>query len=318
MHSWRHERILWTAALALAFILVTPLLRNPTFAGGNLDSARAMKLSWLRQADCVLAGDSRTTYSLVPRAIEQHLTGVRTLNFGFNLVAFTPEYLDAIEAILDPNTACPIIVLGITPHSLTPHAVRLSAYADSSRDASLRSPTRLTVSRAMDYLRPMRLDTLPRDLNPLSTATPILTFHPDGWVAFAPARDSIAAEIHMYETAFAEGPVDPQLQQALLDRVSRWSEAGIRVYALRPPTSPAMLALEARLSGFDEEHFIRRFEAAGGLWIATPQTTYHCPDGSHLRFDAAWRFSTDVAQTMQASRFATAPGQHAPPDGAGG
>ncbi|MBN2445123.1 MAG: hypothetical protein JXO22_00230 [Phycisphaerae bacterium] len=307
-----HERTTQVVALSLTLIVATAVLRKPLVAGLESENYWAAKLDWRARADCVLAGDSRVVYALAPRVIETHLAGARVLNYGFNAVAYSVQYLDAIESVIDPASTCPTIVLGITPHSLTGHAMQRSEYTWRSAAAGQRSAAGLMISRWLRWCKPMRLDTLARELNPAETSPPIMTLYEDGWLAFAPPNDSAARQLRWYENAYADGPVDGAVVDALLERVRLWVKSGIDVYGFRPPTNGAMLALEDRLSGLDERCFSKRFEDAGGYWLDVDQLAYHCPDGSHLHRDAATRFSDDIARAMQAaghSRHASAVGE---------
>ena len=57
-----------------------------------------------------------------------------------------------------------------------------------------------------------------------------------------------------------------------------------------------MLAVEDRCSGFEQEEFRKRFEAAGGRWVDTPLFGYDSYDNSHLTREGAIRFTQDLAQ----------------------
>ena len=70
----------------------------------------------------------------------------------------------------------------------------------------------------------------------------------------------------------------------------------------RPPTTPAMLDLEERLSGFDEARFARRFEEAGGSWVALAREGWRSYDGSHLHEDSARRLSDELARAIAQRR----------------
>jgi hypothetical protein len=59
-----------------------------------------------------------------------------------------------------------------------------------------------------------------------------------------------------------------------------------------------MLALEDKVSGFDQAKFIADFEAAGGVWIDISQISYHSHDGSHLSRPAAEQLSRDIAKAI--------------------
>ncbi len=60
-----------------------------------------------------------------------------------------------------------------------------------------------------------------------------------------------------------------------------------------------MLDIEKRLSGFNEEAFIRAFKASGGTWIQISPAQFEFFDGSHLSKKEAERFTEFLAESMQ-------------------
>ena len=99
----------------------------------------AIKMEWKACADVVLAGDSRINAGLAPTEMAGSLPDRRILNFGFYAVAFTPQYLEAIEDVLDPDSGEPIIVLGISPHSLSPRGARNNQFITEKKSPQNRS-----------------------------------------------------------------------------------------------------------------------------------------------------------------------------------
>ena len=68
--------------------------------------------------DILLVGDSRVYRGLSPAAMAAVLKGSKILNFGYSSAGFEPFFLDAAVKKLSAKGKR-ILVLGVTPHSLT-------------------------------------------------------------------------------------------------------------------------------------------------------------------------------------------------------
>ena len=285
------------AVLASVLIAATAAVQRPQDAGLQTDNFWAMKLGWSACADCVLAGDSRVGTGLSPAAMAGLLPGRRVLNFGFDSARYSDDYLDAIERVLDGTSGRRTIVLGVTPMSLLPADAGGGGFERLRKDTGRLSRFALVTLRAGRVLEPVRLDTLARDLDPWHERNVVTTRWPDGWIAYSPPRGR-SFVVHVLETTFGSQPIAPATVECLLARVGTWTAAGIEVYGFRPPTCPETIDVETRLSEFDEQEFVRRFEAAGGKWMAIASLAYDSSDGSHLYPEAAVALSQDVARAV--------------------
>lgn len=199
-----------------------------------------------------------------------------------------------------------IIVLGVTPSSLTPRA---------ARDEQYRQEMNRTASEILEnlYLAPF--------LKYFDPTTPIRffeeigsrkarfreAFYESGWIAGWKEPAGLPDPIGVFANLFTDNPVSPMLVDNVLRQTEVWTREGIRVYAFRPPTSPDMTDLEKRLSGFDEETFRQGFIRAGGVWIDVDQPGYRSYDHSHLDKDSAEALSRLIAKAIGHS-----PGEPAP------
>jgi hypothetical protein len=213
---------------------------------------------------------------------------LRILNYGFSSAAFSEDYLEAAEQVLDPHGARRTIVLGITPHSLTPNALRDNGFREAKRELERET----IVSRHSRALRSFFKPVHPRAmlgaiLGRREHGGYYQDFRPDGWVSSTCVPEDPTAAIDAYERAFAGNRVSEDLVSNVLQAVARWRRSGIEVYGFRVPGSRGLLAVERELSGFDEQDFVRRFTRAGGAWIAVGQTSYHTYDGTHLHSNEA-------------------------------
>ncbi len=249
--------------------------------------------------DVAVGGDSRIYRGVSPAAMEKVFGERRVVNFGFSACGYENDYLDALQGLLRPGAARPTIVVGVTPLSLTPRAVRDNEFLRlrrTDRDqlvedmafARLTGPFRsfIRVGRAME---------LEREKGHFREK-----YYADGWVAtLQPIRPDRA--LKEYVDIFGENSVAPEIVAELCAGVRRWRAASIRVYGFRPPASPALSTLEDREGGFDEPGFVREFAQAGGLWIPIRAADYVTYDGSHLLEDSAVRLSCDLAEWIRRS-----------------
>ena len=116
-------------------------------------------------------------------------------------------------------------------------------------------------------------------------------FHDSGWVASHTIPKDTSRALNSYRKSFSNNTVSDQGIRKLLQQIKHWKDKGIKVYGFRPPTTRSMVLLEEELSGFNEEGFVRSFEAAGGIWLSFEEEYFNTYDGSHLHFEEAKKLS---------------------------
>jgi hypothetical protein len=290
-----------SALLAGAFGMTRPA--QPWVQGMQENLFWLKKMQWNSEFDLALAGDSRMFRGVSPEDLGRSLPGVRIANYGFSGCGFSRPYLDAIGGILDPRSEQRVIVLGVTPHSLTPNAARNNGYIDKKNLDPFSAWVYLTFPGISTYLKPYSSV----EMRMLTGGPPLAKYyaryHASGWVASHKDPEDPREALEEYRRMFEGGnTVDPAQEDELASYVRKWRAQGIRVIGFRPPVSREMLELETRISGFDEARFINKFKTAGGVWLDIDQTGYHSYDGSHLEEKAARRFSrdlgADIAETL--------------------
>jgi hypothetical protein len=292
---WPHR---FTSVLLLSVVVLAATIigRPRDESGAYPERFWIEKAHWQAIADVVLAGDSRVYRGLSPAEMARHLAGVRIFNFGFSSAGYSPDYLAAIEQVLDPASSRKAIILGITPFSLTPSASRNNGFMENRN----RRATGL-FDRVLEplfwHLEPMGVGGLVNLIRQHHHYYEM--FHANGWVAGRRVPEVPGDAVDRYGRVFLGNAVAPSIEDGLLFQVRQWADAGVRVYGFRPPTCRKMVDLENERSGFAEKTFVVRFEAEGGIWLNLDQTAYHTYDGSHLREDAAVELSGDVARLMR-------------------
>ncbi|NLF32841.1 MAG: hypothetical protein GX591_18380, partial [Planctomycetes bacterium] len=285
----------------LAVALVGTQRRMP-FGGMSYERQCAMKAGWEGCAEVVLAGDSRVGVGLSPAAMAEGLPScMRILNCGFGAVTFTEDYLNYVERVLRPKPDQGyIIVLGISPLTLTEAHAEMNSFISARQTAAgARWTDRYLgawAERLILFCQPIRrldefrfigeapeVDRLSREVLP------------DGWNAHEPRFDSYGPTLERYREMFAGHGVCEEAIGRLVSAVRRWTAAGIRVYAFRPPAPAEMIALENDLGGFDEPALVARLTGAGAVWIAVDPAAYRTHDSCHLGRDEALRLSREIA-----------------------
>jgi len=287
-------------------LVVTPFTKDPVRqSGATGERFWVLKTHGEKKYDMTLMGDSRVYRGISPKAMETVLTDVRIFNFGYSGGGLNPVMYAAAEAKLAPTSHQPSIVLGITPLSLTPHAAKNEHYLQELNRPSDYIYLRLYGLSIVKLFESIDLsgaiDHLWGDSG-LGDWGYFQEFHEDeGWIASWNVPENQQWTLPSYRDLFSKTQVSEQLVQELMDQTRQWREQGIRVYAFRVPTGDEMVALENRMSGFDETAFIEQFQDAGGTWFSFPQDLYYSYDGSHLIKQSALDFSVDLAELIKGS-----------------
>jgi hypothetical protein len=67
----------------------------------------------------ILLGDSRIYRGVSPKILEAQLPGTRILNFGYSSGGLNNLIINEARNKLSPNATPPVVVLGLSPSSLT-------------------------------------------------------------------------------------------------------------------------------------------------------------------------------------------------------
>ena len=292
-------RLALVAVLTTIMLLVVGALRP---AEGQFHSGISREKFWLLKLraeptyDVVLAGDSRVLCDLAPDTMAVVL-GRRVFNFGFNLVALTPEYLDAAASKLDPRSPHRTLLVGITPRALTPLNAKLSGYVEERNRTVDEVVFNWHLNALNQRLRPVSLPLLL--MRARGEQRGYKDYFANGWMPVSLRPHNPDADLAVYERIFIANRVSRDMQDAFLRKVRELSSAGVRVLAFRPPVAPRILSAENHMSGFDEGQFIAAFEANGGRWVSSPPGPFVITDGSHIDADDAPRYSAQLAAALR-------------------
>ena len=293
--TWK--RGLLSVALVLMAILLAAGLRSRVWPAArtqiyNYDLCFSLK-THATGFDIVVPGDSRVYRGVSPSAMRDILPSSRILNLGYSSGGLSDPLLDRAEAALDPASSVRVIVLGITPFSLTEEASRnehIRQYLQSSQ-SNEQFRQGMALLGAFDPL-------VDAPVAGLQGKSGEQRFYQDGWVASHSAFVDHREGLDLYQKHYSRQQVSASVLAGFLERVAEWRARGIRVFGFRPPTCPEMEALEDSKSGYIEDEIRSAFEAAGGRWIATTSEDLVCYDGSHLEAQSALRLSRELARAI--------------------
>ena len=288
------ERSAWT----LCLVGVMVLLLGGTRVSDN-SGPLVIKYGWTGCADVVVTGDSRTGNGVSPGQMKQSLQGLRIVNYAFGGNGYSGEYLTAIENVLDSHSSNKMIILGISPQSLTEAMATRNSFLQARQSYSYCSVTiAQSFHKLLRFTEPLKFDELPGGIfAPPDRRRQYRRSYPDGWNSaydVPPLRD-FSGYLRDAINIFNNNPVSPRIVIDLLHRVTLWRQHGIRVYAFRPPTIRKMVEFENSYGGFEEHKFVAAFEKAGGRWLNVDQFRYDSLDGCHLSRTGALQFSRDLA-----------------------
>ena len=293
------DRTVWTLALAGVLIVVMGSLRPDKPRGLYPKRYWARKISWRHCADAVATGDSRVLGGLSPAQMGRTLTDWRILNYGFASNLYIPEYLEAVEQVLDPESSVKVILLGITPHSLTEDPDVTNQFSRLKGLSRMQLHVDMCLAPVLNFLDYMSFRDALHGLFPsLHEGRTEKELFADGWLAYRRDPPGEKRELKKYYRMYQKNRVSARMVEDVNRYVARWTQAGIRVYGFLMPSCREMVELEETYSGFDQAEFVAGFEGAGGVWVDVDPAAYDSFDGSHLQKDAAVAFSRDLAQRL--------------------
>lgn len=245
----------------------------------------------------VVAGDSRVYRGISSEILSEELGGVKVLNFGFSSGGLNNEIFNEIEKRLvkDDQT---IIVLGVTPYSLTPKAQLNEHFKQEKERDEMEVFRRRFVSPVIHFFDPIT----PTDIIYAKDGKKgyYERFHKDGWVASLKTPIDSNAALKSYKKNFKDNKVSQKVLQEIYTRVAEWRRDGINVFAFRCPSTQGMVLLENKVSGFNESEIKKNLIASGAKWIGINRMNkYSSYDGSHLQEESAIRFSKYLGQVMR-------------------
>lgn len=296
------SRILLTAA---AFVGATLIYG---FVARKIDKAPrdeawfwVNKLSWHQDKDIVFVGDSRVNRGVSPLEIKESFPEARIANFAFSGQGYTEDYLKFIPSLIDPKSKYKLIVIGLTPRSLTGAAQTGGDFGNYHSKKPNELWTLDKLSKPNYFLTPENPVMLVG--RAVSKSAPVYhQWHtPEGWQPGTREPLDPNSSVGEYKELFKKSKVDPKNTERLLKYVSEWVKSGYQVAVFRPPISSTVRQVEDDMSGFDESDLRSKMEQVGAVWLDSPPSGYITFDGNHLDRPAAEKFSKLLGQIIKIS-----------------
>ena len=300
------SRTISTAICGFAFLLTIAALKPEPVDPLVRVRARTHRF-WVEKTfaeseyDLVVLGDSRVYRGVSPEELEKALPGLKALNFGYSSAGFTEILLNQGRAKLSSTADPRIIVLGISPWSLTAKAGENSHLKQELSRSFSERLERVYLSSLRASFSSMTPSSLRQNLQARPKPPKVLyhqIHHSNGWVESWKVPPNPREQLTAYIENFSKNLVSASIVNELVRQTESWIEEGILVFAFRLPTTSEMVALENKHSGFDEEQIRTRIEASGAVWIDVAEGDYESYDGSHLDRKSARRLSQKLGEKI--------------------
>lgn len=304
---FRFERSVRVLLAALFLILLTGFILSGTRESDQeSDPVKerfwALKTRFLKpEYNVVLYGDSRLYRGISPEAMRSALPDLKIINFGYSNGGHDRLMLNSAISLLDPEAKLRIIVLGVTPLSLTQVAAQNEHYLSIMRKPFSEAFESVYFLHLKSFILPIFPIEL-KDIFSLSRAKrkeKHTIYHDDGWAESWDDVPNPEAQLSQYKDRFTSNQVSSELFQDLFQVISECKSKGIKIIGFRPPTTRAMVTLEDSMSGFHEDEFIIEFRKSGGIWLSFNIDDYDSYDGSHLDSDSALKLSRVLAEKIR-------------------
>lgn len=249
-------------------------------------------------SNVVIGGDSRTYRGLSPKALKSTIgKELSIVNLGYSDGGFGLEYLQFLHQRLDTTAEQPMLILGITPLSLTKNS------ADSKHLKSIQNKTKseifsgLYFASFLKHFPPYK----PYELFDDSTEAYVIDYQTNGFAASNHSKGDFELTYYIYWDIFQKTNVNDTVIQNLTLELKKYVDQGIAVYCYAPPTPERMRKIEAEGSGLNWEAFITKLKNAGVNWINVEPTKYKSYDGSHIYAYDAHELSLYIGKQISAS-----------------
>ncbi|MCY1723534.1 hypothetical protein OU798_24495 [Prolixibacteraceae bacterium Z1-6] len=249
--------------------------------------------------EIVVCGDSRIYRGISPDHMKEILSGYKIINLGYGSAGYGDIMLNEINKRIDFESKKSMVILGITPLSLT-HEGEMNWHLRTELATKKEELIELLYFKKISqFFIPFTFSEMEKHVKGKDFYTSKKQEYLDGgWVATYEEKPWEIAALKSYSTRFINNQVLESNINRLVKATGEWTEKGIQVFAFRPPTTEKMVALEDSLSGFNESNIRERLENKGAIYLDFEMDKYTTFDGSHLQKESAIRFSKDLANAI--------------------
>jgi hypothetical protein len=294
---------------AISFILVLPvlfvfmyfaLLKLNTSNNMLKESFWAHKVTADSVYDIVAVGDSRVYRGIDPGEIEAQyfkLKGskIQALNFGFSSAGLEPYIIMKAKSLLKTNGKR-ILIIGVSPNSFIEssqengHLKKIES--QGAKDLWIKTNVypelyffrRYAIS---DFVKYKHKEFYLEKFNLNS-----------GFVGSSKVPYDSTAAINQYSKQLKANKIDTLAVRVFLETLQKLKSEGVRIVALRIPTTERMRILEDKLTSNFCQDLFSKIEAEGIECIKVHDSRIHSYDASHLDENSAKLLSIKIADLI--------------------
>lgn len=255
------------------------------------------KTHYSKRSSILFLGDSRTYRGISTESVKTNFPNQEILNLGYSSGGLNNKMFEFANQLIDTNSKVNIIVLGITPFSLTVEARKNEHFLQELNRPVAEIVERKYVNPFISFFEPIKITDYQAKNSKMVYPQ---KFHKGGWVESYKVPINTNKALISYEKTLSKTELSHISTNETLNFVLEMKKKGITVYAFRPPSTKKMELLENRLTKFDEENFKTLFEENGGFWIDIPNRySFDSYDGSHLHYNSAKKLSIILAKKIK-------------------
>lgn len=242
----------------------------------------------------LVAGDSRIYRGVSANVIiKTSGLNVKGYNLGYSSAGFSKQYLDFVISKFALSSKQKILLLGVTPHSLTAEAFRNDHFNQFYNLGRIEVFKKKYINKVLPYVTPVKPSQLLIKKNSYHQV-----YHRDGWIASNKLGVTHYNGYNSYKKTFSTYKVTSEEVSVFLNQVKEIKKQGIAVFAFRPPSSKIVRDLEDQISGFDEHYVKKSLKKMGVFWFDFNDKDYYSYDGSHLEEQSALKFSAELGKII--------------------
>jgi hypothetical protein len=254
------------------------------------------KVNDTKKYNFIISGDSRAYRGVSPDELENIIENFEAKNLGFSSGGFNEEVFKLINKYLDTKKSDNIVLICLTPFSLTNSAYESGHLKSLKRNIGFENWKINNITKNLSFFDP---------IIPSEIAASFLSYgyfhkyHDNGWIESEKHPINRDVALKLYTKEFSNNKFSERSFQVLLDNIYDLTNKNIRVFTLRMPVYYKLKALEDSLSGFNENIIKSRIISNGGKWLDIQDSLYSTYDGSHLDGESAELLSRDIAKKIK-------------------
>ena len=282
-----------TIALMVLFKLLFP---GPTNNKEMVKSFWSNKTHSTNNFDIIACGDSRIYRGISSDILRNITLDLSFINLGYSSAGLNNEYLDFVVSKFNPESKNRILIVGISPHSLTKEAKKnedLKSYLELSNFDVFRYKY---LSSFLKEFAPYK----PLNLIKQKKSNYLQTYNEDGWVSSDYIKPDSTLALKSYKKIFNENKISHKDILLTVNKLRQISLSGINVIAFRVPSTSQMERLEDSISGYNESFVKNSLIQHSITYLDFQNSDFTSYDGSHLNEKSARKLSEQIGIKIKA------------------